>query len=1424
MDLPLLLSTLFLFFFFTSHRAASALDSQGQALLSWRATLNGSLSDWDPADRTPCGWAGVSCNFRGEVVGIELRDLDLFGNVGSLNFSAVGSLNRLVLSGTNLTGGIPEEIGVLRELRVLDLSNNGLIGGIPDGICSLGRLERLYLQTNGLQGRIPPEIGNLTELLELMLYDNEISGEVPPSIGNLKRLQVFRVGGNKDLGGGMPPEIGNCTDLVFLGLAETSIVGVIPPEIGRLKKLETLAVYTTLLSGEIPPEIGDCVSLQNVYLYENSLTGSVPASVGNLRYLQNLLLWQNNLAGSIPPELGNCNQLVVIDMSMNSLTGVIPETVGNLTLLQELQLSTNQISGAIPSQLGNCKSLTQIELDNNEIGGGIPPELGNLPNLTLLFLWENHLEGSIPATLSNCQKLQAIDVSQNSLTGSIPGGIFHLEKLSKLLLLSNNLSGEIPPEIGNCTSLIRFRASENMLTGNLPASVGTLKNLSFLDLGSNLLSGIIPPEISGCANLTFLDLHSNGFSGNLPANLYQLSTLEFLDVSDNLIQGTLDPALGSLTSLTKLILAGNRFSGGIPNELGSLSRLQLLDLSSNQLVGPIPATLGKIPELEIVLNLSLNRLTGGIPAEFAALDKLGALDISYNELSGDLHYLSELQNLVVLNISHNNFSGHVPDTPFFDKLPLTVLSGNPHLCLSGDQCSPAGGNPRTAKLIMATLLSTAVILLLTAAYAVAAGKRRSRRAADSNSIEKDELGPPWEVTVYQKLELSIADVAKSLTNANTIGQGRSGIVYRVTISSNPTVIAVKRLLASEKSFASEIRTLGRIRHRNIVRLLGWASNGKTKLLLYDYMPNGSLGKLLHEDRGKRVDWEIRLKIAIGVGEGLSYLHHDCMPPILHRDVKSHNILLGECYEPCLADFGLASFIQDASPPCQQFAGSYGYFAPEYSSMLRITEKSDVYSFGVVLLEIITGKKPVDPSFSEGHVIQWVRDHLKSKKDPVDILDLSLQSNSDSQIQEMLQALGIALLCTSNRPEDRPTMKDVVALLKEIKHEPFGEHKKKKEEEDDDHGDRDADRKKTNSSSLVMFPYNYCSSSTSYNNYNVDGGVRVEKVSCLAAVSLDLSSHSAASLRSRLGLFDGGRISRSLRDVRSCRLIFRKATSMCMPTKKPNIPFATKTTIPSESGDLEKENPKVPDVSGGKPGFISFYGHTTRSQDEAAPFAEIENNGDFRLWFGGPTFLVASFILPSLYLRRIISTIFEDSLLTDFLILFFTESLFYCGVAVFLVTLHRLRRDSDPPSPARNRKHLDFGHRISSVMVLIPSVVVPLVTMGLVWPWTGPAASAALAPYLVGIVVQFAFEQFALRNKSACWPAIPVIFQVYRLHQLNRATQLVTALSFSVRGAEMTANNIAINGSLTTLVNVVQFLGVACIWSLSSFVTTHFSSD
>ncbi|XP_065872281.1 uncharacterized protein [Euphorbia lathyris] len=292
----------------------------------------------------------------------------------------------------------------------------------------------------------------------------------------------------------------------------------------------------------------------------------------------------------------------------------------------------------------------------------------------------------------------------------------------------------------------------------------------------------------------------------------------------------------------------------------------------------------------------------------------------------------------------------------------------------------------------------------------------------------------------------------------------------------------------------------------------------------------------------------------------------------------------------------------------------------------------------------------------------------------------------------------------------------------------------------------------------------------------------------------------------------------------------------------NVLFATSedepqfTEVESDALELEEDHSSTAETlspasgsfslsrgTDGKPGLISFYNRPYKIQDEIIK-SNVQKKQSSLLWLMGPAVLVASFIFPSLYLRKIFSTVFEDSLLTDFLILFFTEALFYCGVAIFLLLIDHIRRPVELQSVANGGTTLapELGQRISSVAALVLSLIIPLVTMGLVWPWTGPAASATLAPFLVGIVVQFAFEQYARLRRSPSWPVIPIIFQVYRLHQLNRAAQLVTALSFTVRGAEMTSHNLEISSSLSTLLNVLQFLGVICMWSLSSFLMKFYS--
>ncbi|XP_021740781.1 LRR receptor-like serine/threonine-protein kinase [Chenopodium quinoa] len=1023
--------------FFLLFHSCHSIDDQGQALLSWKNTLNSSsdtLKSWIPSDSSPCRWFGIRCNDKGQVVQLSLQSMDLQGPLPS-TLQPLKSLNTIILSSTNLTGGIPKEFGDYEALTLIDVSDNAITGEIPDEICRLQRLQTLSVHTNQLTGPIPSDIGNLSSLVYLTIYDNQLSGEIPPSIGKLQKLEVFRGGGNQNLKGELPAEIGSCSNLVMLGIAETSISGSLPKSIGNLKKVQTIAVYTSLLSGPIPEEIGNCTELQNLYLYQNSISGSIPKRLGELKKLQNLLLWQNSIVGTIPDELGSCSNLSVIDFSENLLTGSIPRSFGNLSGLQELQLSVNQLSGTIPPELTRCTGLTHLEVDNNALSGGIPESIGDLKSLTLFFAWQNKLTGKIPTSLAQCEELQALDLSYNSLIGPIPREIFGLRNLTKLLLLSNELSGFIPPDIGNCTNLYRFRVNGNKLGGTVPSEIGELKSLNFLDLSKNHFTGSIPPSLSGCSSLEFFDVHSNGLTGSLPETLP--TSLQFVDISDNRLTGTLPPSIGSMNELTKLNLGNNQISGRIPAEILSCNKLQLLDLGNNGFSGEIPNELGQLPALEISLNLSYNQFSGQIPTQFSGLTKLAVLDLSHNKITGKLDILASLQNLVSLNISNNDFSGQLPDTPFFHKLPLSNVAGNKALYISDGIENKADKHDQqaryTMKLALPILVSISVVLILLGIY-----MQVRARLADQNSLEDDT----WELTLYQKMEFSIEDVINNLTSANVIGTGSSGVVYKVAMPNGET-LAVKKMWSTDEigAFKSEIQTLGSIRHKNIVRLLGWGSNRNLKFLFYDYLPNGSLSSLLHGVvKGGGAEWEARYDIVLGVAHALAYLHHDCVPAILHGDVKAMNALLGPRFEPYLADFGLATLIDYSSNGCSKnnqrthLAGSYGYMAPELASVHQVTEKSDVYSFGVVLLEVLTGKHPLDPTLPGGaNLVQWVRDHLQKKGDPADILDAKLRGRADPQMHEVVQTLAVSFLCVSTRVDDRPSMKDVVAMLREIRH-------------------------------------------------------------------------------------------------------------------------------------------------------------------------------------------------------------------------------------------------------------------------------------------------------------------------------------------------------------------------------------------------------
>ncbi|XP_076939607.1 uncharacterized protein LOC143608456 [Bidens hawaiensis] len=898
-----------------------------------------------------------------------------------------------------------------RHVVALDISARNLTGTLSSDVGHLRNLLNLTIAANNIAGPIPPEISYISGLRVLNLSNNIFNETFPPELASLKNLQVLDLY-NNNMTGDLPAAVSEMTGLRHLHLGGNYFSGVIPPEYGRLPALEYLAVSGNELTGAIPPELGNITSLQQIYLgYYNTYTSGIPPEIGNLSNLRRIDAANCGLTGKVPPEIGKLQNLDTLFLQVNSLTGSLTNELVGLKSLLSMDLSNNIFTGEIPDSFRNLKNLTLLNLFRNKLHGSIPDFIGELPKLEVLQLWENNFTGSIPQTLGQNGNLHFLDLSSNKLTGSLPPNLCNGNKLQTIITLGNFLFGPIPESLGECKSLNRMRMGENFLNGSIPKGLFSLPHLSQVELQNNFLSGELPVTDSVSVNLGQLSLSNNRLTGPLPATISKFSGVQKLLLDGNMFSGSIPGEIGKLQQLSKIDFSHNNLSGKITPEISQCKLLTYMDLSRNQLSGEIPTAITDMHILNY-LNLSRNDLVGNIPASIASMQSLTSVDFSYN-----------------------NLSGLVPGTGQFSYFNYTSFLGNSGLC--GPYLGPCkdgvanGTHQPHSKGLSASvkLLLVIGLLLCSIAFAVAA-------IIKARSIKNANKARAWKLTAFQRLDFTCDDVLDSLKEDNIIGKGGAGIVYKGVMPNNETV-AVKRLPAMSRGsnhdhgFNAEIQTLGRIRHRHIVRLLGFCSNHETNLLVYEYMPNGSLGEMLHGKKGGHLHWDTRYKIAVEAAKGLCYLHHDCSPLILHRDVKSNNILLDFDFEAHVADFGLAKFLQDsgASECMSAIAGSYGYIAPEYAYTLKVDEKSDVYSFGVVLLELVTGRKPVG-EFGDGvDIVQWVRKMTDGLKEGVvHILDPRL---STVPIHEVMHLFYVGMLCVEEQAVERPTMREVVQMLTEL---------------------------------------------------------------------------------------------------------------------------------------------------------------------------------------------------------------------------------------------------------------------------------------------------------------------------------------------------------------------------------------------------------
>ncbi|KAI4316093.1 hypothetical protein L6164_024109 [Bauhinia variegata] len=894
------------------------------------------------------------------------------------------------LSGVNISGNIPFSIFHLRHVSNIDLSNNKLTGEILLESLPLttSSLRYLNLSNNNLTGLLPQRLFSMSfsRLETLDLSNNMFSGNISDQIGLLSSLTYLDLGGNV-LMGKIPDSITNMSSLQYLTLASNQLVGEIPKEIRLMKSLTWIYLGYNNLSGEIPKGIGELVSLNHLDLVYNNLSGQIPESLGNLSELQYLFLYQNKLTGPIPLSIFELRKLISLDLSDNALSGEIPELVIQLQRLEILHLFSNNFTGKIP------KALT------------------SLPRLQVLQLWSNRLTGEIPKELGKHNNLTVLDLSTNNLSGKIPENLCS-GNLYKLILFSNSLGGRIPNSLSSCRSLGRVRLQNNKFSGELPHELTELPNIYFLDISGNQLSGRIDDRKWNMPMLQMLNLANNNFSGELP-NSFGSEKLENLDLSENQFTGYIPSGFGNLSELMQLKLSNNKLSGNIPQELSSCKNLVNLDLSHNQLSGQIPVSLADMPVL-------------------------GFLDLSENQLSGEIPYnLGSVESLVQVNISHNHFHGRLPSTGAFLATNASAVTGNDLCAGESDSLSalpPCKGfrSPSWWFIFLCSLVALAAFAM--AAFIIVFVPRR--RNLDLQRVENED--GTWEIQFFEpktsKL-ITVDDVMSWSKEGNHISKGRKWVSYKRKCMANDMQFVVKEindLNSIPVNFWDQVLESGKLRHPNIVNLIGICRSVKGVYLLYEYVEGKCLSQIL-----RNLSWERRRKIAVGIARALKFLHCHCSPSVLVGDVSPERVLVDGKDVPHL----------NLRPPgmlCTDVKGfiSSAYVAPEMRNGKGVTEKSDVYGFGLILIELLTGRSPVAGDAEMGmhrdhkSIVEWARYSYSDR-----LLDMWIDpmmkgdefgpnSNSNTQ-NEIVQTMKLALQCTAREPTARPCASHVLKTLEAV---------------------------------------------------------------------------------------------------------------------------------------------------------------------------------------------------------------------------------------------------------------------------------------------------------------------------------------------------------------------------------------------------------
>ncbi|KQJ93382.2 tyrosine-sulfated glycopeptide receptor 1-like [Brachypodium distachyon] len=997
---------------------SSCTEQEKSSLLQFLAELSqdGSLTvSWRRNGTDCCTWEGIICGLNGTVTDVSLASRGLEGSISPFLGNLTG-LSRLNLSHNLLSGGLPLELVSSSSITVLDVSFNHLTGGLRELPYSTPPrpLQVLNISSNLFTGRFPSTIWEVMKsLVALNASTNSFTGQIPtiPCV-SAPSFAVLEISFN-EFSGNVPTGLSNCSVLKVLSAGSNNLTGTLPDELFKVTSLEHLSLPGNLLEGALNGIIR-LTNLVTLDLGGNDLSGSIPDAIGELKRLEELHLEHNNMSGELPSSLSNCTSLITIDLKSNHFSGELTKVnFSSLPSLKNLDLLYNNFNGTIPESIYTCRNLRALRLSSNNFHGQLSESIGNLKSLSFLSI--------VNSSLTNITRTLQILRSSRSLT--------------TLLIGFNFMHEAMPEEISTdgFENLQVLAINDCSLSGKIPHWLSKLTNLEMLFLDDNQLTGPIPDWISSLNFLFYLDISNNSLTGEIPSALMDMPMLKSDKTAPKVFELPVynkSPFMQYLmpSAFPKILnLCMNNFTGLIPEKIGQLKALISLNLSSNTLSGEIPEPISNLTNLQ-VLDLSGNHLTGTIPAAL-----------------NNLHFLSKF------NISNNDLEGPIPTVGQLSTFTSSSFDGNPKLCghVLLNNCSSAGTpsiiqKRHTKNSVFALAFGVffggvAIIFLLARLLVSLRGKKRSSNNDDIEATSSN-FNSEYSMVIVQRgkgeqNKLTVTDLLKATKNfdkEHIIGCGGYGLVYKAELPDGSKV-AIKKLNSEmclmAREFSAEVDALSMAQHDNLVPLWGYCIQGDTRLLIYSYMENGSLDDWLHnrdDDGGSFLDWPTRLKIAQGASRGLSYIHDVCKPHIVHRDIKSSNILLDKEFKAYIADFGLSRLIfHNKTHVTTELVGTLGYIPPEYGQGWVATLRGDMYSFGVVLLELLTGRRPVQICPRSKELVQWVQEMI-SKEKHIEVLDPTLQGAGHEE--QMLKVLEVACRCVNRNPSLRPAIQEVVSAL------------------------------------------------------------------------------------------------------------------------------------------------------------------------------------------------------------------------------------------------------------------------------------------------------------------------------------------------------------------------------------------------------------